>query len=151
MCPAISSLGPARLWGFEKPHNLMGFEIGPLVREVDGVERRLQGRAGGALKMAQAKAKTWPSLDHVSQGGRLRVGWLNGRGTARAEDAQWTPTQESYITKYTSIRRLPLVREVDGVERRVQGPKWLKLRPKSGRDWLMCSKFAVGGTAGRRG
>jgi len=24
---------------------------------------------------------------------RLRVGWLNGRGTARAEDAQGTPTQ----------------------------------------------------------
>jgi len=24
---------------------------------------------------------------------RLRVGWLNGRGTTRAEDAQGTPTQ----------------------------------------------------------
>jgi len=30
---------------------------------------------------------------------------LVGRGAARAEDVQGTPTQESYITKYTGIRR----------------------------------------------
>ena len=34
----------------------------------------------------------------------LKVKFISGRGTTRAEDAQGTPT-ESFVTKYSSIRR----------------------------------------------
>jgi len=45
---------------------------------------------------------------------RLRVGWLNGRGTARAEDAQGTPSQShispSILTSVRWKKRLPRFR-----------------------------------------
>ena len=49
------------------------------------------------------------------EGGRLRVGWLTGRGAARAEDAQGTPTQ-SHLSSSILVYEEHFFPEVDSVD-----------------------------------